>query len=132
MPVGDENIGPAIVIGIEESRAPTDVRDAGLSQSGSHTDVVKALRSAVPIKRIRFLREVADEQIQPAIVVEVTELHTHRTLFMAISADGSTREHAHIFKSSVVLIAIQIVRSGIVGDIQIRPAIIVIIGPNAL
>ena len=74
--------------------------------------------------------EVGDEHGQPALVQIVAPVHAHRALRLAIAAERDARKHAHFFEGSVVLVVIQIVRAGVIGDVQIGPAVVVVVAPD--
>src|SRR6266404_4660739 len=65
-------------------------------------------------------------------MIDVAEINPHRSFLLPITAQRRPGEQSHFLKRTVVFIAIEIIRAGIVGDIQIRPAIIVVIRPHSL
>src|SRR5215813_8941875 len=60
----------------------------------------------------------------------VPEIHSHRSLSAAVTAERGSAEHAYVGERSIVIVAVKVVRRGIVGHIQIRPAVIVIVAPH--
>ena len=77
-----------------------------------------------------MLGEVGDENRKPAFVQVVAEIDAHRALLQAVTAQCRAAEHGDVFKGSVVFVVVEIIRAGVVGDVQIRPAVIVVVSPN--
>ena len=47
----------------------------------------------------------------------VCPVHAHGALLQAIAAQRNAGEHAQLFEGSIVLVAIEVVGAGVVGDI---------------
>ena len=62
-------------------------------------------------------------------MIVVAEIDAHRTVGVPFAAQRRTSEHAHIRERAIVIVVVQIIWSGIVRDIQIGPAVIVVIAP---
>ena len=60
----------------------------------------------------------------------VAPVDAHRTLLHAVAAERDSGEQADIFEGSVVLVAIEKIRSGVVGYVKIGPAVVVVISPG--
>src|SRR5229473_176504 len=128
--VGDENVEPGVVVHVEESGAPAHVGIAGLADAGSPTDVVETLRTHVAIEGVGLLFEVGDEEAEAAAMVVIAPVDAHVAELHAFAAEGHAGEHAHVGEAAVVIVVVEIVGNGIVGDEQIGPAIVVVIHPN--
>src|SRR6516225_10621659 len=63
-------------------------------------------------------------------MIVVAKIHSHRSLSAAVTAQRASAEHAHVSERSIVIVAVKVVRRGVVGHIQIRPAVIVIVAPH--
>ena len=50
-------------------------------------------------------------------MIDVAPIHTHRALLAALPAESSPGNHAHVLERTVMLVVIEIVRSGIVGHV---------------
>src|SRR6266404_4467538 len=66
----------------------------------------------------------------PTTVVEVAKVHTHVAELHAFTTQSQTREHAFIGKRAVMVVVIEVVWDRIVGNEEVGPAVIVVVGPN--
>src|SRR5205814_8578082 len=73
-------------------------------------------------------REIRFQQIQISIEIVVSSRNAHARLRLAVGAQRTTGFQRDVYKFSVLLVLIKSACSGIVGDVNIRPAIIVEIG----
>src|SRR5260370_695870 len=128
--VGDENVQPGVIIDVKESRAPSNVRIAGLADAGSPTHVVESLRAHVAIQRIGLLLKVRDEEDKTAAMVVIAPIDSHVAQLYAFAAAGYAAEHSHVGERSVVIVVIEIVGDGVVGNEEIGPAVVVIVDPH--
>src|SRR6266481_3092382 len=119
--IGDEKIEPCVIVHVKKASAPADVWIAGLADAGSPTDVVETLRPPVAIERVRLLFEVRYEEAEAAGVVVVSPIDTHVAQFHALPAEGHSGEHANVCEGAVVIVVIEIIRDGIVGNEQVWP-----------
>src|SRR5262249_50974449 len=62
--IGNKKVQPGIVIHIEESGAPANVRIAGLAHCRGPTHIIEPLGAQVAIERIRLLFKVGNEEAQ--------------------------------------------------------------------
>jgi len=86
--------------------------------------------AAVVVERRRLLCEVRDHNIEEAAVIVVAKIHSHRSLGAAIAAKRASAEHACVRKGAIVIVVIEVVRGGIVGHVQVWPAVIIIVAPR--
>src|ERR1700676_1491326 len=128
--VGDEKIEPGVIVHVEESRAPAYVGIAGLADAGSPTDVVETLRAHIAIERVGLLLEVRDEKAEAAAVVVIAPIDAHVAEFQAVATEGYAGKHAHVGEGAVVIVVVEIVGDGIVGDEEIGPTVVVIVHPH--
>ena len=71
-----------------------------------------------------------DEKTEAAAVVIVGEIDAHVAELRAVAAEGNSGEHADFGKRAVAIVVIEIVGDGIVGDDEIGPAVVVVVGPH--
>src|SRR6266478_4121936 len=102
--IGDESVGPCVVVHVEKSGAPADVRIAGLTDAGSPTDIVESLRAHVAIQRIGLLLKVRDEEAKTAAMVVIAPIDSHVAQLHAFAAEGYAAEHSHVGERSVVIV----------------------------
>ena len=77
MPIGHEDVRPAVVVHVEECRAPTDEWIAGLRQLRVPTNVSHAPGALVPVQSIGLIGEIGNKNIQPSVVIEVGDIDSH-------------------------------------------------------
>src|ERR1022692_5219468 len=72
---------------IDKAGAPSHERRRGLGDAGLPPNISKTLVTLIPVKRIRFVHKVRYKDVQPAVVVKVSEVNSHRTLLLAIETE---------------------------------------------
>jgi hypothetical protein len=70
-----------------------------------------------------------DEKTEAAGVIVIAEINAHIAELRAVAAEGHARDHANVGKSAVVVVMVEIIRDGIIGDEKIGPAVVVVIAP---
>src|SRR5207237_7887126 len=86
--------------------------------------------AGVPIKVVGLVGEVGDEQIEPAVVIVISEVYAHRAKLLTIVAKRHAGEQSDFVKRAIVLVAVEEVWAGVVGHEQIRPAVVIVISPD--
>ena len=94
------------------------------------TDVRKVGIAFVAIKRLVVVRKRGVEDIEHAVVLKVADGDAHRCGLAPSLVKRIARSVAHVFKSPVAFIQIEIVRCGIVPDEQVWLAVIVDVDKN--
>ena len=79
------------------------------------------------IKRHALVGEIADHQALPARVVVVRGVGSHTGAGCAGVAISHSSRDTYVGEGSVVVVVVELVGFGVVGDEQIQPAVIVII-----
>ena len=77
-----------------------------------------------------LLNKIGHNHRQTAFVQIIAPVHTHRTLLHAVATQRDSGEQANIFKRPVMLVVIQKIRAGIVRDIKVGPAVVVVVAPG--
>src|SRR5262249_17903172 len=114
-----------------ESRAPLPKRIARLAHFRAATPVHKALvASFVVVQVVRLVGKVRNGDIEQAIAVEISKVNTHRTKLLSLAGQRNTRQESYFFKSSVMIVVVHIIWPCVVGNVQVRPPIVIVIAPN--
>src|SRR5438477_4457668 len=79
----------------------------------------------VVVETIQFKIKVRDINVQPAVAVYVRRIDAHARFVAAVFARRKAGDEGNILKGSVVLIEEQKIRPSIVGDSDVRPAVVV-------
>ena len=132
MSVGYDQVEPTVIIHVKEGDSPTNGNKAGPRKSGGCRDVCKTFFALIPEQGVGFLGEVGYRDIQASIAVKVAEIYTHSRALLAFKTECSASLQCNFFESAVVFIVVEIVRAAIVGDIEVRPAIVVVVRPEPL
>src|ERR1700680_190996 len=88
VPVGYEDVEPSVIVHIKERSTPSHEGVAGLAYVRGVTDVRETLFAPIPVKRVGFLREICDEDVEQSIMVDIAKIHAHRALFATVSTQG--------------------------------------------
>src|SRR5229473_1171248 len=128
--IGDEDIGPGVVVHVKEAGAPAHQAVILLSHTRSPAHVLETLRSEIFVKTVGLLGKMRDEEAEPSAVVEIGEIHAHVAEFHAFAAERQAGEHADVRKGAVVIVVVEVVGNGIIGDEQVRPTIIIVVRPH--
>src|SRR5216684_7645007 len=128
--IGDEDIGPGVVVHVKKAGAPTHQAVVLLSHTGSPTHVLETLRAKIFVKTIGLLGKMRDEEAEPPAVVEIGEIHAHVAEFHAFAAERQAGEHADVRKGAVVVVVVEVVGNRVIGDEQVGPTIIIVVRPH--
>src|SRR5712664_301617 len=128
--VGDEKIEPGVVVHVKKARAPSDQTIILMAEAGSPARVLEAFRAHIAIQRIGLLSKMRDKEAKTTTVAEVAKVHTHVAELHAFTTQSQTREHAFIGKRAVMVVVIEVVWDRIVGNEEVRPTVVVVVGPD--
>src|ERR1700682_4977221 len=128
--IGDENVEPGIVIHVEETGAPADQTVILLANAGGPAYVLETLRAEIFVEPIGLLGKMRDEEAETSTVVEVSEIHAHVAELHALAAQRQAGEHAYIGESAVVIVVVEVVGHGIIGDEEVGPTVVIIVSPH--
>src|ERR1700758_1071755 len=79
----------------------------------------------IPIKRVLLVVNVRDEQIDPAVLLEIHRVHAHAGTGPASFGEGYSRNRADLFELSVATIHKKKVRHRVVGHKDVHVPVIV-------
>ena len=91
MPVGDEEILPAVVVDIHEAGPPGQVGPTGKSHLRQMADIPEIPAAQVAVEGVVVVRKVSDEDVQQTIVVVVPEIDSHAALGDAVVGIAGSR-----------------------------------------
>ena len=129
MSVTQQNVGPAVVVEIEEARAPAQ-KSRYFSQTGLKRLILKEPISGVVIQAGRIAGKVGLEHIEPAVAIVIGHCDSHARLGLSVGGVSNAGLHGGVRERSIVIVPVERRRAGIVGDVNIRPAIVVEIGDD--
>ena len=108
--VGYKQIGPAVVIIVEEFCSPTDIGKTNGRNFSCIGNVGEGIGPVVMIKSVVVVVEIGYEQIKPPIVIIVADRHPHASLFAAIFINCCSRCESDILERAVPIVVIEKIR----------------------
>src|SRR5205823_2359041 len=115
---------------IEELYAPAAHEPSRTADSGCTGYVVKGFVVSIAINGVHLLVNVGDEQVLPAILIEVCGVDAHARSSASVLAESNTGGEANFFKFAVAAVSKEKILDGVVRDKKIHPAVIVDIRRN--
>jgi hypothetical protein len=82
------------------------------------------------VEVVLLVHEVGDEDVEPAIVVVIAKVHAHGAFGISFGAQGRAGLHADVGKRAIVIVMVKIIRAGVIRDVEIGPAVVVIVAPD--
>src|SRR3984957_7222891 len=73
----DKQIFSAVVIVVEEADAPARVQQGNRAQPRGERGVIKSAVARVGVEGVLLIGQVSDNDVGPAVVIVVFEIHTH-------------------------------------------------------
>ena len=127
MSVCDEYIFVPVVIVIKETDTPTEIAMCMLSDPSRNCGINEKVVTFVVIEGIRLVLEIADCEIQLAVIVIVCEGDSHSGFCFSHIAAADTGEQPHLFKSAVPPVLEEEVKILIVGNVDVSITIVITI-----
>src|SRR5215472_17182722 len=90
-----DDVGPSIVVVIDEPASPGDVLIVDTDTRGK-CDITKSPVTVVVIKIAGVVSEVGFKNIEPAVAIVIGYTYAHSGLFVAVLAVGAARHHGYI------------------------------------
>src|SRR5437867_10022437 len=125
--IADENIGPAIVVEIDEARAPT-AKACISAQSRLKGCVLEDHFTQVPIEAGSVAGEIRLHDIEVTIAVKIDRRAAHPGLRLAVRAIGDPRFDGNIREGPIVIVFVHCRGGRVVRNIDVGPAVVVEIG----
>ena len=116
--IGHEEVLVAVEIPVEESRAPSQVRQRGLAQFGVCRPVAEKPLAFVLIQGIGLQVKVRHKKIKGPVVVVVACGHAHAGFGLALPIVGNPGDQAH-FRERAALVLIEQIGRTIARDEQV-------------
>ena len=126
--VDDERVEPAVVVDVEPGRAEAGVRAARRSEPRSRALLLEEARPVVDVEVVAFSRQVRDEQVFVAVVVEIAGVDAHAGLGSPVRAQRRAGQQARVLERAIVLVDPELVRLAVVRHVEIDPAVAVEVG----
>src|SRR5579863_1281722 len=115
MAVYNEQVDVAVIVVVEEFHSPTAHQAGSPANSHRSRQVVEGLVVVVPIDGIHLLVHVSDEEILPAILIEIRGVNAHPGARPPFLAESDAGFQTDIREFSVLLIQKQKILDGVIG-----------------
>ena len=125
--VADQNVGPAVVVEIEEAAAPAEKLRVR-AEAGGEGGVFEGAAAEIVIERRSVAGEIGFHEVEIAIEIIIGGGNAHARLRFAVGTEGAAGFDGDVLESSVLLVVVERAGGGIVGDIDIGPAVVVEVG----
>ena len=128
--IGEEKIEVAVVVIVEELEAPAAHQAGGGADTGGEGLVVEGLVVIVLIERIHLVVDVGDEQVHPAVLIDVRGVEPHAGARPAFGAVGDPGLGSNLLETAVATVGEEEVGDRVVGDKEVHAAVVVDVGGN--
>ena len=120
-----EDILPAIVVVVEETRAPARIWKCGATHARRVGDVSKRAVAVVAKQPVALVGEVGDEDIGTAVVVVVRKVHAHAGKGLSVLVVSHAGQQGHLGERAVSVVPEQERLHGVVGDVHVHEPVVV-------
>ena len=118
----------AVVVVVEERGAETGEVETRGAEADGRRGVLEAVGALVAEQRVGLADQMGDEEIEIAVVVDVAGDHAHPRLGQPVQVVGRTQHHRVVDERAVALVDPEVVGIGVVGDVDVEPAVVVEVG----
>src|SRR5207245_7261856 len=125
--IGDCQIQGAIQIDIEEQAAEAEGVPGGRPDARKNGHVVENSGSACAIESDHCVVDIGDGAAGPAGIFEVSDINAHPGARFSLGTERQASFDRDILELAVSQIAVELVGLRVVGDEQIRPAVLVVV-----
>ena len=124
VPIADQDVGPAVVIKIKKAAAPSKILRM-FAQAAVKGGVLKCGASQIVIEGRSIASKIRFDNVKIAVKIVIGGRYAHSSLRFAIGTERTASFHRDVGKFSVFTILIESAGRGIVGDVNVRPAVVV-------
>ena len=124
VPVELDEVGPSVVVVVDESATPGDVAIVD-ADAGGEGDVGVCSVAVVVVEVAGVVDEVGFEDIEPAIAVVVGDGDAHACLLVSIVVVGASGHDGDVGECAVVVVLEEDAGLGVDGDVDVGPSIVV-------
>ena len=130
VPVAHEQIQVAVVVVVGKEGAEAYKIERGLGDATVVGNVGENTVGVTPIKGVVLEVQMDRDDVQPTIAIVIGEVGAHSRLRLPILAIPDPREKRHVLELSLPVVLKEKVPHGVVGHVNIRISVVVIIAPD--
>ncbi len=124
VPVHQNQIGPAIVVEVEEHGSPAQILRVQ-AQSRGRGRIGKGAVAVVAVQRRSIVGEIGFENVEMAVAVVVGDGRAHACLLAPVFVEGGARGDGDVGEGSIMIVAVENAGRAVAGDVNIGPAIFI-------
>src|ERR1700722_10727922 len=122
-----EQVEPAVVVHIKEANAPAQQSSVDAQTTGISA-VFKVRIAEIGVERVSVASKVSLNHVERSIAVVISDRNTHAGLRLRLGRKRGTAFNGYVTKGPILLIQVERCRRGIIGDVDIGPAVVVEVG----
>ena len=122
-----QNVRPAVVVEVEKSAAPAQILGVR-AQAAGERGIFEIAVAQVVIKRRSVAGKIGFDDVEVAVQIIVGRRNAHACLRLAVGAEYATGFHGNVYEFAILLVLVKRAGGGIVGDVDVGPAVVVEIG----
>src|SRR5258708_39356985 len=115
MPVGDENVRPAVVVEIEKFNSKTEEGYADRAEAATSLEIGKLAVVIIVVEIVGIVGEIGFYDVRPAVMIVVGGVDAHAGLLTAIRTVSHTCFGAHLCEVAFAVVVVEQARRGVVG-----------------
>src|SRR5437764_5919887 len=123
--IGNENVGPAVQIVVEEKTAKAESEQGSAADFRARGFVDEESFPFVVVEREHLVREIGDQEARKAGVIVVGGVHTHTGAGHAVFTESDSRDDGFFGEGAVAIVAIELVGLSVIRKQEIGPAVVV-------
>src|SRR6266480_5526481 len=126
MPLRNEEVLPAIIVVIEQMRAPTGKSESRSTHARLFGDILEGAFAVVVKEVISFIGKIRDDNVRATVIVVIAEVGPHPGKRFAVLIVGNACGEADFGERAISVVVVQEARHRIVGDKDVREAVVII------
>ena len=127
MAVGDEDVGPTIVIVVKEKATEAESNQGCASNFGTGRLVHEQAITLVVVEGKHLIGEICDDNAGMAGAVIICRVNAHPSARDSIFTESDACSHTTLLEAAIFFVQVKLVRLRVVGQQDVRPAVAVVI-----
>src|SRR5229473_2372588 len=124
MSIAEEDVRPAVIVHVEKAAAPAEILRM-LAEAALVGAVLEIRAAKIVVERGRVASKICFDEIEIAVEIVIGGGDAHAGLGLAVGAESAARFQGDVYEGAVLFVLIQRAGGGVVGNVNVRPAIVV-------
>ena len=125
--VANQDVGPAVVVEVEKAAAPAEILRV-LAEAALKRGVLEIRAAQIAVERRSIAGKIRFDEIEIAVEIVIGGGDAHAGLWLAVGAERAAGFDGDVGEGAVLFVLIERAGGGIVGDVNVRPAVVIEIG----